>query len=92
MCLLLSANVSYENASRDLQAITGIYVSHSTQQRLVHRQEFTEIEVLSVTPVKALSVDGGKVRLRTPQGEANEWRDYTALFIWMSHKKIKCKI
>ena len=34
-CLLLSANVSYENAERDLKLLTGIAVSHSTQQRLV---------------------------------------------------------
>ena len=44
-CLLLSANVSYENAARDLQKLTGVYVDHSTQQRLVHRQEFAELEV-----------------------------------------------
>ena len=31
-CLLLSANVSYENAARDLQRLTGVYVDHSTQQ------------------------------------------------------------
>jgi hypothetical protein len=23
-----------------------------------------------------MSIDGGKVRLRTPQGEPSEWRDY----------------
>lgn len=79
MCLLLSANVSYENASRDLEAITGIKVSHSTQQRLVHRQEFVDLEVLPTRPVNALSVDGGKVRLRTPLGQASEWRDYKAV-------------
>ena len=44
-CLLLSANVSYENAARDLQRLTGVYVDHSTQQRLVHRKEFAELEV-----------------------------------------------
>jgi len=76
MSLLLSANVSYQNASRDLEAITGIKVSHSTQQRLVHRKEFADLEVPSATPVKALSIDGGKVRLRTPLGQASEWRDY----------------
>jgi hypothetical protein len=73
-CLLLSANVSYANAARDLQLLTGIYVSPSTQQRLVHRQEFPD-----VVAVTDLSVDGGKARLRTPKGEAIEWRDYKAV-------------
>ena len=44
-CLLLSANVSYENAARDLQKLTGVSIDHSTQQRLVYRQEFAELEV-----------------------------------------------
>ena len=60
-CLLLSANVSYENAARDLQRLTGVYVDHSTQQRLVHRQEFAELEVGET--VTELSIDGGKARL-----------------------------
>ena len=39
-------------------------VSHSTQQRLVHRQTF-ELPQIKET-VEEMSVDGGKVRLRTP--------------------------
>ena len=73
-CLLLSANESYERAAEDIQVLTGIAVSHSTQQRLVHRQTF-ELPHLSQT-VEEMSVDGGKVRLRTPKGEPSEWRDY----------------
>ena len=76
-CLLLSANISYANTARDLQELTGIYVSHSTQQRLVHRQEFGAI--LAEKTVTALSVDGGKARLRTETGQASEWRDYKAV-------------
>jgi len=76
-CLLLSANVSYANAARDLEKLTGIYVDHSTQQRLVHRQEFAEVVVTET--VTALSIDGGKARLRTAKGEASEWRDYKAV-------------
>lgn len=76
-CLLLSANVSYENAARDLKKLTGIYVSHSTQQRLVHRQEFEEISVIE--EVENVSVDGGKARLRTEKGKPSEWRDYKAV-------------
>ena len=76
-CLLLSANVSYAHAARDLKELTGISVSHSTQQRLVHRQEFTEPQVEE--EVTVMSLDGGKARLRTPKGQAREWRDYKAV-------------
>jgi len=70
-CLLLSANVSYENAVRDLQRLTGVSVDYSTQQRLVHRQEFAELEVGET--VTELSIDGGKARLRTEKGQVSEW-------------------
>lgn len=69
-----SANVSYENAAEDVEFFTGIRIPAKTQQRLVHRQEFS----LPCVPneVRELSVDGGKVRLRTPVGEICVWRDY----------------
>jgi hypothetical protein len=35
--LLLSGDESYEKAAKKIQSLTGIAVSHSTQQRLVHR-------------------------------------------------------
>jgi hypothetical protein len=76
-CLLLSANESYQRASEDIQILTGVAVSHSTQQRLVHRQTFALPQVKEV--VDEISVDGGKVRLRTPKGEPSEWRDYKAV-------------
>ena len=69
-----SANVSYENAALDVEFFTGILVPAKTQQRLVHRQEFSP-PVLT-NEVKEVSVDGGKVRLRTPVGEICIWRDY----------------
>lgn len=41
-CLCVSANESYERAAEDIEVLTGVLtgvkVSHSTQQRLVHRQ------------------------------------------------------
>ena len=55
----LSANVSYQNAADDLAYLTGISVSKSAQQRLVHRQDFSQAEV--VEPVEELSVDGGNI-------------------------------
>jgi hypothetical protein len=75
--LLLSANESYANAETDIEVLTGVAVSHSTQQRMVHRQTFDLPEIEH--PVEAMSLDGGKVRLRTPQGEACIWRDYKAV-------------
>ena len=39
-CLLLSANESYSRAEQDIIILTGMAVGHSTQQRLVQRQEF----------------------------------------------------
>ena len=76
-CLLLSANVSYENTARDLESLTGLRISHSTQQRLVQRYEFTKVRVKQ--EIEELSVDGGKVRLRTPKGQGCGWRDYKAV-------------
>jgi hypothetical protein len=76
-CLLLSATVSYEQAERDLAYLTGIRVPAKTQQRLVHRQTFNLPDVEQ--PVEELSVDGGKVRVRTPLGEECRWKDYKAI-------------
>ena len=69
-----SANVSYENAAADVEFFTGICIPAKTQHRLVHRQEFSLPDLTN--EVRELSVDGGKVRLRTPLGEACIWRDY----------------
>ena len=41
-CLLLVANESFEDAERDVEMITGIKVSSSTQHRLVEKYEFKE--------------------------------------------------
>lgn len=76
-CLLVSANESYQRAEEDIKVLTGIKVPHSTQQRMVHRQEFELPEIQGET--KTISIDGGKVRLRTPEGKACEWRDYKAV-------------
>lgn len=76
-CLRLSATVSYEQAERDIAYLTGIRVAAKTQQRLVHRQTF-DLPLME-QPMEELSVDGGKVRLRTPLGEECEWKDYKAI-------------
>ncbi len=77
-CLLLSGNESFQDSEKDIEALTGIKVSHSTLQRLVHRQEFEEPTALQ--GVSEVSIDGGKVRLRSQiKGVESYWRDYKAV-------------
>ena len=78
-CLRLSATVSYKQAEKDIAYLTGIRVAAKTQQRLVHRQTFDLPNIEQPTTMEELSVDGGKVRLRTPLGEECEWKDYKAI-------------
>lgn len=73
-CLRLSATVSYEQAEQDLVYLTGIRIPAKTQQRIVHRQTFDLPDIEQ--PIEELSVDGGKVRVRTPLGEECAWKDY----------------
>lgn len=77
--MIVSANVSYQNATKDLKILTGIEVSANTQQRLVHRQKFKLPQ--GHQEIQELSVDGGKIRLRTPDGEPCIWRDYKGIRI-----------
>ena len=55
--------MSYEQTAVDLEYITGVQTNAMSQQRLVHRQQFP----LPIVPelIEELSVEGGKVRLRT---------------------------
>lgn len=76
-CLLVSANESYQRAEEDIKVLTGIEVSHGTQQRMVHRRTFELPQVEQ--PIEEISIDGGKVRLRTTPGKPCEWRDYKAV-------------
>ena len=76
-CLLLVGNESFANAERDLKMLTGIYVPHSTQHRLLERYKLLPPE--TTEKVEALSIDGGNVRLRTPLGEESVWRNYKAV-------------
>lgn len=76
-CLVASAKTSYEQAEEDMELMTGMKVGHSSLHRLAQRVELPS--ETSNRPVTALSVDGGKVRLRTPEPGASEWRDYKAI-------------
>lgn len=68
------ANVSYQVTQADVELFTGIRVAAKTQQRLVHRQTFELPQAEQA--IEELSADGGKIRLRTPLGEACRWLDY----------------
>lgn len=74
-CLRLSANESYQKAEGEIAALMGVRVSHSTLQRLVQR---TEVECPTARQkVTQVSVDGGKVRLRSPtKGQPCHWLEY----------------
>jgi len=76
-CLRVSANVSYQHATDDVELFTGIRVPAKTQQRLVHATTFEEPSVEST--VQELSVDGGKIRIRTPEGEPCSWQEYKGI-------------
>lgn len=75
--MLVSANVSYQRSAQDIPVLTGMAVSRGTQQRLVQRQTF-ELPVTQQS-VEEISIDGGKVRIRTPKGEICRWQDYKAV-------------
>lgn len=75
--MLVSAHASYEQTARDIPVLTGMQVSRGTQQRLVHRQTF-ELPVVEES-VEEMSIDGGKVRIRTPKGKICRWQDYKAV-------------
>jgi hypothetical protein len=53
-----------------------VRVPAKTQQRLVHGHDFSPP---AVSELDEISVDGGKVRLRTPLGQPCQWKDYKAV-------------
>jgi hypothetical protein len=77
--LRISASVSYERTTEEVEYLTGIKISKSAQQRLIHRQEFELPKTESI--VSELSVDGGNVRVRTPEGEPSSWKGYKAIVL-----------
>lgn len=78
-CLLIASNQSYQRGEEDLEQLTGIKVSHSTLQRMVVKEEWSEVEMSE--EIEEMSLDGGMVRLRTPLKEESEWREYKAINI-----------
>jgi hypothetical protein len=76
-CLRLSANVSYQKAEIEIEALTGVKVGHTTQQQLVLQQDFQL--PTAKQGVCEVSVDGGKVRLRGEPQAGGYWRDYKSV-------------
>ena len=76
-CLRLCANESYQDAESEIAALTGMNVGHTTLHRTVQRSEFLPPDAKQT--VTEVSVDGGKVRLRTQKGQQSQWLEYKAL-------------
>lgn len=76
-CLRLAAVSSFEQASADLEVLSGIRVSPSTIERTVARNPLSAVE--SEPAVSEISLDGGMVRLRTAKGELAQWKEYKAV-------------
>ena len=95
--MLLSANESYARAAEAIQVLTGMAISQSTQQRLVHRQSFDLPQV--VQTVEEMSVDGGKVggsQQRLDAAEARLWQGDVdgaiAQFNVLAHERVTTSI
>ena len=75
LCLRVSANAAYQQAAQEVEALTGMSISHSTLHRLVNRRELAWSEAKQ-TAVD-ISVDGGMVRVRTEQKDQScQWLEY----------------
>lgn len=72
---LVSATFSYRMGEKDIEILTGVKISHSTLQRKVNDSEFDFPDTKQ--PVSEVCIDGGKVRLRTPEkGSPCVWKEY----------------
>jgi hypothetical protein len=50
-CLLVSASESYAKTEANVAELTGIKISHSSQQRLVQKQEFPEPSITEISEI-----------------------------------------
>jgi hypothetical protein len=74
---LIWYEIESNSIEREIEALTGVKVSHSAQQQLVLSQDWPLPE--AVQGVGEVSVDGGKVRLRGQPQAGSYWRDYKAV-------------
>ncbi|MBO1350239.1 MAG: ISKra4 family transposase [Hormoscilla sp. GUM202] len=70
----MCAKSSYQQAEEDLKTLMGINVGHSTLHRLVQRVELPPAQATNKTAT--VSVEGGKICLRSEETGPGEWRDY----------------
>lgn len=70
-CLRACAKTSYEQAAEDIEQMMEISVGHSTLHRMVARVELPVSQANCVS--EGMSVDGGKICLRTAEG--GQWGD-----------------
>ena len=76
-CFLISANHSYGNGEEAMEVLTGLKVSDTTLNRQVNKSEFEVTEIKK--KVNEVSIDGGKVRIRSGRkGVPCYFRDYKA--------------
>lgn len=76
-CLQMGAQASFVQASQTVALLTGVNVSAKSVERMVARNP-----IAADSPedeVGEMALDGGMVRLVTPQGEPSEWKQYKAL-------------
>ena len=76
-CLRLSANESYQDAAAEIEALTGMKVGHSTLHRRVQLKELPLPDAKQA--VTEVSVDGGKVRIRSDEVKGSHWLEYKAV-------------
>jgi hypothetical protein len=55
--MLFRSSLAYQCAEAEIEALTGVKISHSTQQRLVMKQEFPLPQAKQ--PITEVSIDGG---------------------------------
>lgn len=83
-CFLISANNSYENGEEAVEILTGLKISDTTLNRQVNTTEFEVTEIKK--KVKEVSVDGGKIRIRSEEkGVPCYFRDYKAARVNSHH-------
>lgn len=73
----MGAKVSFVQASQDVELLTGVKVSAKSVERIVARNPIEP--PCQKEAVREMALDGGMVRLVTPQGEPSEWRQYKAV-------------
>lgn len=76
-CLRLCAQGSFQHAEQNVETLMGLKVSHSSLHRLVQKEEIPAGR--GTHPADAVSIDGGKVRVRGEETGRGEWRDYKAV-------------